>query len=117
MVLPEIFNDSATSTLTVISSPEVTQPYDGLKEPFASSIFKIVSRSEASVEESTYAKEIELYFTDSLIPEEMDPLEWWRSNTFRYPKLSQMARDILSAPASSVASESAFSTSGRVISD
>jgi len=35
----------------------------------------------------------------------------------KYPILSRMARDLFAAPASTVASESAFSTSGRVISD
>jgi hypothetical protein len=35
----------------------------------------------------------------------------------KYPILSRMARDVLAAPASTVASESAFSTSGRIIND
>ena len=35
----------------------------------------------------------------------------------KYPILSRMARDLFAAPASTVASESAFSTGGRVISD
>ena len=35
----------------------------------------------------------------------------------KYPVLSGMARDLFAAPASTIASESAFSTSGRVISE
>ena len=38
-------------------------------------------------------------------------------NKNKYPVLSKMAFDILSVPATSVASESTFSTSGRIISD
>ncbi|KAL3618496.1 hypothetical protein CASFOL_037578 [Castilleja foliolosa] len=38
------------------------------------------------------------------------------TNTPRFPILSKMARDILAIPISSVASESAFSTGGRVLS-
>ncbi|XP_075492601.1 uncharacterized protein LOC142530666 [Primulina tabacum] len=34
---------------------------------------------------------------------------------FRYPELAQMTRDILSVPISTVASESAFSTGGRIL--
>jgi len=34
-----------------------------------------------------------------------------------YPTLSRMARDILAVPASTIASESAFSTGSRVLSD
>jgi len=35
----------------------------------------------------------------------------------KYPVVSRMARDVFAAPASTVASESAFSTSGRIVSD
>ncbi|KAK9074045.1 hypothetical protein SSX86_006641 [Deinandra increscens subsp. villosa] len=44
-----------------------------------------------------------------------DVLKWWKSNASRYPIVSRMAKDILAIPVSSVASESAFSTGGRVI--
>ncbi|XP_061353144.1 uncharacterized protein LOC133297923 [Gastrolobium bilobum] len=44
-----------------------------------------------------------------------DALEWWRSNSLKYKILSQMARDILGVPISTVASESTFSAGGRVI--
>ena len=43
-------------------------------------------------------------------------LGWWKQQEPRYSVLSVMARDILSVPVSTVASESAFSTSGRIIS-
>ena len=41
-------------------------------------------------------------------------LAWWKINAAEYSILGCMARDILAAPASSVASESAFSTGRRV---
>ena len=40
---------------------------------------------------------------------------WWKSNNGKYPILARVARDILGTPTSTVASESAFSTGGRVI--
>ncbi|KAG8477808.1 hypothetical protein CXB51_027771 [Gossypium anomalum] len=43
-----------------------------------------------------------------------DLLLWWKMNSPRFPILAQMARDILATPISTVASESAFSTGGRV---
>ena len=44
-----------------------------------------------------------------------DILGWWKQNCHRFPILSQIARDVLAIPISTVASESAFSTSGRVL--
>ncbi|KAL4556392.1 hypothetical protein LXL04_039043 [Taraxacum kok-saghyz] len=44
-----------------------------------------------------------------------DILKWWGINKCRYPVLSKMARDVLAIPVSTVASESAFSTGGRVL--
>ena len=44
-----------------------------------------------------------------------DILRWWRGKTVKYYVLSCMARDILAIPVSTVSSESAFSTGGRVL--
>lgn len=44
-------------------------------------------------------------------------LNWWKNNALRFPILSRMARDVLAIPISTVASESAFSTSGRILDD
>nr|GEZ64644.1 zinc finger BED domain-containing protein RICESLEEPER 2 [Tanacetum cinerariifolium] len=47
---------------------------------------------------------------------EFDILSWWKGRQSQFPVLSIMARDLLSVQASTVASESAFSLSGRVLS-
>ncbi|KAK9065040.1 hypothetical protein SSX86_016423 [Deinandra increscens subsp. villosa] len=75
--------------------------------------FKAVGRS------STYKPKSELqkYLDDD--EEEwdnnFDVLKWWKSSSSRYPIVSKMAKDILAIPVSSVASEPAFSTGGRVV--
>ncbi|KAD4584027.1 hypothetical protein E3N88_21628 [Mikania micrantha] len=54
-----------------------------------------------------------------LTPEEFenfDILAWWKQKETQFPILSAMARDLLSVQAYTVASESAFSLSGRVLS-
>ncbi|CAN6712716.1 unnamed protein product [Malus baccata var. baccata] len=47
--------------------------------------------------------------------QELDILSWWKLEQFRYPVLSRMASNVLTIPISTVASESAFSISGRVL--
>ncbi|XP_048234299.1 zinc finger BED domain-containing protein RICESLEEPER 1-like [Ricinus communis] len=46
---------------------------------------------------------------------DFDILTWWKVNSVRYPILSKVARDVLAIQASTVASESAFSTGGRTL--
>ncbi|XP_062028903.1 zinc finger BED domain-containing protein RICESLEEPER 2-like [Rosa rugosa] len=46
---------------------------------------------------------------------ELDVLSWWKMEQFRYPILFHMACDVLTIHISTVASESAFSTAGRVL--
>ena len=63
--------------------------------------------------------ELDLYLSESNLEEtddgRFDLLRWWKLNSERLPVLSSMARDVLAIPMSTVASESAFSTSGRVL--
>ncbi|XP_034586733.1 zinc finger BED domain-containing protein RICESLEEPER 2-like [Setaria viridis] len=49
--------------------------------------------------------------------ENFEILTWWKTNSNKYPVLSAMARDFLAIPLSTVSSESAFSLSGRILSD
>jgi hypothetical protein len=44
-----------------------------------------------------------------------DILSWWKTHGVKYPILALMARDVLAIPATTVASESAFSLGGRIV--
>ncbi|KAL4571005.1 hypothetical protein LXL04_017755 [Taraxacum kok-saghyz] len=61
--------------------------------------------------------ELEKYLTEENMADSKGfcILMWWKINSNRFPVLSQMARDILAVPISTVASESTFSTGGRVL--
>ncbi|PKA56751.1 Putative AC9 transposase [Apostasia shenzhenica] len=49
--------------------------------------------------------------------DDMSLLEWWKSSSTQYPVLSALARDVLAAQVSTVASESAFSTTEKIVGD
>nr|KAJ0213884.1 hypothetical protein LSAT_V11C400220640 [Lactuca sativa] len=61
--------------------------------------------------------QLEIYLDEprSDITEDINVLSFWKAHQYRYPELASMARDILSIPVSTVASESAFSNGGRVL--
>lgn len=62
--------------------------------------------------------EVDLYLSEPREKKnpDFDILNWWKVNSTKYPTLGLIARDILAMPISTVASESAFSTGGRVLS-
>lgn len=61
--------------------------------------------------------ELEIYLDEPriLLEVEFEVLDFWKGNQFLYLELSKLARDILSIPISTIASESAFSIRGRVL--
>ena len=77
-------------------------------------------RQRSSAPTSELGQYMATNFLRTLSPNEFanfDILAWWKEREIQYPVLSAMARDLLAVQASTVASESAFSTSGRIISD
>ncbi|CAN1285997.1 Putative AC transposase [Linum perenne] len=67
--------------------------------------------------------ELDKYLDDACegagdVTEEFDILTWWKVvGAYKYPVMSEIAKDILAIHVSSVASESAFSNGGRVLDD
>ena len=64
--------------------------------------------------------ELEEYLDEALdetpLEENFDILTWWKMKAAKYPVLSRLCRDVLAIPISTVASKTAFSTGGRVLS-
>ena len=46
---------------------------------------------------------------------ESDPLDWWKSNETIFPNLAKLAKCYLAVPATSMPSESYFSTAGYIV--
>ncbi|CAI8612990.1 unnamed protein product [Vicia faba] len=79
--------------------------------------FALEVEMDMNLNESMQKNELDLYLMENLEKKGpgFDILNWWKVNSNKYPILGQMARDILAMPVSTVASESAFSTGGRVL--
>ncbi|CAL8174321.1 unnamed protein product [Prunus armeniaca] len=72
--------------------------------------------SEESIT-SSQKSQLQLYLDEPKIDRKinLNVLDFWKANQFRYPELSILARDVLSIPISTVASEASFSVGGRVL--
>lgn len=85
-------------------------PYTKRMEKFK----KHVATKTTSVE---MKDELEVYLEEPVVADRdgFDVLDWWRHVGVRFPIMQRLARDILCIPVSTVASESVFSTGGRVL--
>lgn len=85
------------------------------------SIFKSLNATKKTTSFVRSKNELDRYLEEETLPHDendyFDILGWWKLEGTRYPTLRQVARDILAIPITTVASESAFSTSGRILSD
>ncbi|KAF7152687.1 hypothetical protein RHSIM_Rhsim01G0133900 [Rhododendron simsii] len=100
-------NDSASTSKPPASTTEVNN-FDG---------FEMFLNAKKKVKSAHVQLELDHYLEDDLLPrhESFDILTWWKSSGIKYPTLQAIAQDVLAVPISTVASESSFSTGGRVI--
>lgn len=73
---------------------------------------------ESSSDDISGKNDVDKYLSEiceSTSNHNFDILSWWKLNGHRYPILSQIAKDVLAISVSTVASESAFSTGGRIL--
>lgn len=67
---------------------------------------------------SKMMSEMDRYLDDDVIPRkpDFDILNWWKTTGPQFPTLQAIVKDIYAIPVSTVASESTFSTGGRLVS-
>ncbi|XP_072087062.1 zinc finger BED domain-containing protein RICESLEEPER 2-like [Arachis hypogaea] len=116
----EVYNHN--SSTTVESSSQLSSNFSqATSSAIGTQLIKIVGdlmsrNQEAEVKSGKnqldiYLSEAILFCNDAII----DVLQWWKDNHHRFPTLSLMARDLLSIPITTVASESAFSMGSHVL--
>ncbi|XP_058749703.1 zinc finger BED domain-containing protein RICESLEEPER 2-like isoform X2 [Vicia villosa] len=109
---------SVPSMAAIVSHGETAATVEVTARVARQNAFQQHLQSMDSVEEET---ELQSYLKDKCISfsekdkDKFDILCWWKHNVTKYPVLSQIVRDIMPTPVSTVASESAFSTGGRVL--
>ncbi|XP_071682836.1 zinc finger BED domain-containing protein RICESLEEPER 2-like [Lolium perenne] len=116
--LEELFDkfDTAKKMAEKSTTPSSNICITSSSMPASDSAFQTHRRNTTT---KSSKSELRNYLEDAL--EDPNPkfilLDWWKVNSLRYPVLSKMARRFLTIPASSVSSESTFSTGGRVLDD
>ena len=88
----------------------------------SSSSAEVIVKSQSAIEKALSrvglkfdtVSEIDKYKAHPTVPEHVDPLQWWNANSAEYPVLSRMAKRYLAIPASSAASERAWSMLGDI---
>ena len=103
-------SDSSASTLTDVSH--------ATKSTWKCDYFQFVKQNAST---AIVKSELTCYLEEPVLIDEsnaenFDILGWWKQNGLKYPTLQKIARDFLAILISTVASESAFSTGGRVLS-
>ncbi|GBP82552.1 Zinc finger BED domain-containing protein RICESLEEPER 3 [Eumeta japonica] len=78
-------------------------------------LYECPSTSSGSCLQGLLIDELEEYLRKPRAASSEDILEWWRTHETEYPVLSQMARDFLSIPATSVPAARLFSKASLVI--
>ncbi|KAL5577836.1 hypothetical protein UlMin_019535 [Ulmus minor] len=74
-------------------------------------------RDQLQVDGDAQNNDLDDYLNDrrERLTDKFDILAWWKLNSQKYKIVSQIAKDVLAVQVSTVASESAFSTSGRIL--
>ncbi|XP_061347979.1 zinc finger BED domain-containing protein DAYSLEEPER-like [Gastrolobium bilobum] len=125
--LEEIYNDylqESSSNIDVRTRVEgsfSSTPSTKVSQDFESGFAQLMSMIRARESVHSVKSELKCYLEENVYISEdnshlsFDALEWWKNNSMKYRILSNMAKDILAIPVSTIVSESTFSAGKRVI--
>ena len=110
----EIFSNELYDVLRPIS--EMADPTEQ-PQPKRSRLFSYLSSSASTSSQridDPEESEVTLYLSEPVLPEDTNPLNFWKLNGSNFPKLSNLAKHYLSIPASSAPVERLFSIAGKI---
>lgn len=100
---------SRPETKTIIDEAHVSF-WDCYKEIASTSTSKIFRPNSKNM----IAVELDAYLSGEIVNKDHCPFSWWKKYWKKFPKMSQLAKVYLSAPASTVYSERLFSEAGNI---
>lgn len=101
-ILSNEFDNEELSTTSSAVGDSVEQPQPKRRKLFSYLPSTKISSSGINIK-------VDLYLSEPALPQETNPLDFWRLNESKFPKLSRMAKYYLSIPASSAPVERLFS--------
>lgn len=115
VVIPDPLTVSQTNDAITDKTDEPESKRQRLENAAENNIFDDLASLCAADDNASSVDELSTYLSETPLNVNGDILQYWRDNTPRYPRLAALARKYLCIPATSVPSESAFSTAGHVI--
>ena len=117
-ILPDSRDTSCFSLSSDTTSTEGEGTSSGIcdvpnEESWSSQFYEKVHKKQTNVKKNELDRNLE--DDVELNHDGFDLLKWWKTKSMKYHYLSKIARDILAIPVSTVSSESAFSTGGRIL--
>jgi hypothetical protein len=90
---------------------------DDYTENAVNKIHNLISQHLEEENDFECKSEVDRYLLDGCEAtiKDFDVLGWWKINASKYPIIAAIARDVLAMSISTVASESVFSTGGRIL--
>ena len=108
-----------TYTIPIEEASQPTQSAESDASPLGAKrhIHSTFMRQKAKKRGGSERNEVDRYLAADSddFDDDFDILARWKQNASKYKVLSRIARDVLATPISTVASESAFSTGGRIL--
>ncbi|CAJ2676966.1 unnamed protein product [Trifolium pratense] len=102
----------------IIQDQSSNMPLQKKSKSLSHSLFDELKEHHQQVVTQTGKSQLDIYLDESDLDfrcyEDMDVLQWWKSNNSRFPDLSILACDLLSVPITTVASDFEFCMGSRV---
>lgn len=112
--LIDIYSPGTTQTVASSKTSTVGRFNDKMQNIISKKQKAKISTSAPSITTS-FSMLREFFSYNYELDDEFSILTWWKNHEIQFPILAKIARDILVVPASTIASESAFSAGRRVL--